>query len=474
VVLAAMVALVAPGSAAASAPPSLQLFAGDRSVRVTTQGVMDLGLWVAPTGGDFVIRARRPGYGRWEAAQIDPSSGATLRAVPRRLLAGGWGLKGFLAVRVLDDRGRVVARRRLDFCPASAQRVSPDGPQVPAYRGSCGFEFGFEGGFPFVAGTLSGIDRGWAASSGRLLSARGRPLRLEPGRYDVRASIRAPYRQLFDVAPDAAVAQLRVRVVRGRRGRTSGPAGPARPEPASFAPTAAAAAIAAQPDPATLPDLVALPPWDVSTRSRRGRDLLRFAGSPWNAGPGPMVVDGYRPRDHDTMQAVQSFLDRAGNVTASAAAGEMAFHDAPGHDHWHFLQFVTYRVLRPSGREVVRSLKQSFCLVATDAVDLTLPGAEPHPYEVGLGSACGDRSSIWIRETLPAGWADTYGPSLPGQQFDITGVPNGRYLLEMQVNPLGELHEVTTANNVARRGVVLGGRPGRRTVRVAPWHGIRD
>lgn len=49
-----------------------------------------------------------------------------------------------------------------------------------------------------------------------------------------------------------------------------------------------------------------------------------------------------------------------------------------------------------------------------------------------------------------------------------------RYLLEMRVNPRGELQETTTANNVARRRIRLGGRPGRRTVRVAPWRGIRD
>ena len=75
---------------------------------------------------------------------------------------------------------------------------------------------------------------------------------------------------------------------------------------------------------------------------------------------------------------------------------------------------------------------------------------------------------------LPAGWGDTYSPFLPGQRFDITRVPNGRYLLETHVNPGGRLHEATTANNLARRRVILGGKPGRRTVQVAPWHGIRD
>ena len=40
------------------------------------------------------------------------------------------------------------------------------------------------------------------------------------------------------------------------------------------------------------------------------------------------------------------------------------------------------------------------------------------------------------------------------------------------MNPLGELHETTTANDVARRRIRLTGRPGHRRVRVSAWHGI--
>jgi hypothetical protein len=368
----------------------------------------------------------------------------------------------------------LIARRQLPFCPASAERVSPAGPRGATYSPYCGF------GFPFVRGALWGIDRGWAGPAAgafgflavRPLDLPGRPLPVRPGRYQVRASIRAEYRRLFDIPIDEASARMRIRVVR-ERGRPEFPP-PPFPVRATFK-RPAPVSIASPPDPATLPDLVALPPWEVSTRSRRGRDSLRFAGSPWNAGPGPLVVEGYRRRGRDVMQAVQSFVDRAGNVTASSPAGEMAFHAAPGHNHWHFQQFVTYRIVRLSGREVVRSRKQSFCLAATDAVDLTGPGAELRPDVLGLSaSACGDDRSIWIREVLAAGWGDTYNAFLPGQRFDITRVPNGRYLLEMQVNPRGQLQEATTANNVARRRMTLGGRPTRRTVRVAPWHGIHD
>lgn len=461
-------ALAAPGSAPGSETPSVRLFAADRSFRVTQAEPMSLGLWLAASGGDFVIRAQRPGYKRWRAVQVDAATGATLRTIPPRLVDSARGLRRFLALSFLNRTGRVVARRILPFCPASAERLSPDGPRKPAYSGYCG------PGFPFVRGMVWGIDQGWAAWATDSFGHFVMPARLKPGRYELRASIRAPYRRLFDIAPDAAITRARVRVTRDPRARRRQRAVEAGASSAASRARAAATEIAPSPDPATLPDLVALPPWQVYTRSRRERDLLRFAGSPWNAGPGPLVVEGYRRPDRDRMQAVQSFLDRAGNVTATAPAGEMAFHGARGHDHWHFLQFVTYRLVRPSAREVVRGTKQSFCLANTDAVDLTLPGAALTPDSVGLGSACGDRGSIWIRQTLPAGWADTYDSSLPGQRLDITGVPNGRYWLEMEVNPGGELHETTASNNVAHRVVVLGGKPGRRTVRVRPWHGIRD
>src|ERR1043165_5499122 len=88
--LVAVGALAAPVSAAAT-PPSVRLIAADRSLRLTAEELafsMDLGLWVASTDGDFVIRARRPGYGRWDAAQIDAASGAPLRKVPGRLIDG--------------------------------------------------------------------------------------------------------------------------------------------------------------------------------------------------------------------------------------------------------------------------------------------------------------------------------------------------------------------------------------------------
>ena len=53
-----------------------------------------------------------------------------------------------------------------------------------------------------------------------------------------------------------------------------------------------------------------------------------------------------------------------------------------------------------------------------------------------LSTICGAPSSIWVRETLQAGWADTYYQSVPGQAFDVTGLRNGRYWILIETNPL--------------------------------------
>jgi Lysyl oxidase len=481
----AIAALALHASAATAATPSLRLIAADSNVSVSRgelmAGSMHFGLWVAATDGAFRIHAQRPGYGSWQAAQVDALTGAPLRPVPARLIDGANGLTRFLDVRVLTRSGRRAARRTLSFCPGQFERVSADGPPNASFGfGGCG------PAFPFVRGVVWGIDQGWAGAIGGFAFEGGggaQPLRLRAGDYRVVASIAAPYRELFEIPADRAQARLALRVTRGFPGAMGRPV-PERefvPPPsargAAIDPvTALGSQAGTVPDPATIPDLVALPPWDVGVhRSRRtGRERLRFAGTPWNAGPAPLVVEGFRQPGRTTMDAFQSFVDRDGNVVGSAPAGTMKYHAARSHNHWHFLQFVTYRMLRPGGK-AVRAHKQSFCLASTDAVDMTVSGAMYIPDTIGFGgSACGDDRSIWMRETLPAGWGDTYGAGTAGQSFEVTGLPNGAYVLEMRVNPLGQLQETTTENNVARRRVVLRGKRGNRRVQVAAWHGIRQ
>jgi hypothetical protein len=184
-----------------------------------------------------------------------------------------------------------------------------------------------------------------------------------------------------------------------------------------------------------------------------------------------LVVEGFRRRGENVMDAYQYFRDANGNAIGRAPVGTFEFHEGRGHDHWHFLQFTTYKLLSADGGEIVRSKKQSFCIVPTTVVDLTIPGADWMTEPQSLQTSCGGRESIWIREVLQTGWGDTYY-QVGGQSFDITNLPNGWYQMAVEVNPLGALYEADTTNNEETRLLNLRGQPGNRKVIVTPWHGI--
>ena len=175
--------------------------------------------------------------------------------------------------------------------------------------------------------------------------------------------------------------------------------------------------------------------------------------------------------EQNTPPSVNRYFYKNGRVIGRAPAGTMVFDSKKGHEHWHFEQFARYALLDGSKSLAVRSRKTGFCIAPTDAINLELPGAPWNPY-TGFFGACGDQTSIWVRETLPIGWGDTYFQYLPGQSFDITALPNGTYYIEVQVNPLGLLYERNTKNDIQLRKVILSGTPGARGVRVPPWHGI--
>lgn len=221
----------------------------------------------------------------------------------------------------------------------------------------------------------------------------------------------------------------------------------------------------------TTPDLVALPAWDIQVTQQGSRDFIAFSATVWNAGPAPLLVEGYRRPNEAVMDAWQYFM-RGDEVVGRQRVGTFEYDARPGHQHWHFQQFATYSLLDASRQQVELSKKEAFCLAPTDAIDMTVRDAEWQPGSTGLSTTCGDRSAIWIRETLETGWGDTYGQFLPGQALNITDLPNGTYFVAVEANAAGLLFENDTSNDRALRRIVLGGHPGHRTVTVPPWHGI--
>ena len=64
---------------------------------------------------------------------------------------------------------------------------------------------------------------------------------------------------------------------------------------------------------------------------------------------------------------------------------------------------------------------------------------------------------------LSIGWADYYGSTLPGQELDIRGLPDGRYCLRTEADPADRLAKSNETNNGRSTLVRITGREVRRS-----------
>jgi hypothetical protein len=456
-------------SASAEAP-SLALFIGNDEIKVRRQGrrpaFFDPGVFLTAVGGPLEVWVGRPDYDHpLEVSQVvHTETGTEVRPLPADTLDEFAGLKDFFTVEVRNSKGKLLSSMNLPFCPSGwdKQRVNDAGPVVPQYPAFCYLN-------PFTKSTVWGLEEGWATST---VGFDGAVLEGPDGEYDVTVSVDPHYVELFGIPAEAATATVAVTLKTVKKKCAHHCNGPVGSGPMGRTAETAGEPVPTMEDPdaSLLPDLVALPAWSVFAERRSGGDYLSFAANIWTAGSAPLVVEGFRRQNSDVMDGYQYFY-KDGQAMGRAPAGTLEFDNRRGHKHWHFQQFAAYRLLSADQSEVVKSKKEAFCLAPTDPIDLSLAGANWAP-ETGLSTACGAPESIWIRETLPLGWGDTYYQGLPGQSFDITDVPNGTYYIEVQANPLGVLKEQDATNNSQLREVILKGRPGHRKVEVPAWHGI--
>jgi hypothetical protein len=472
--------LPAPGAAGAAAPagPHLRLIAAQSSVTLDSFGgqvFLDPGMWVAALGSPLQFDVRRASYTKpVTLTQViyPPSGGTVRRPLPASLIDGfNFGLTKFLTLTARNSAGQVAATETIPFCPNTydPQRAGPGSPRTSPYPQQCATD-------PFPLSMVWGVQRGWATDPAES-NFLGHQVKLRPGVYQVTGTITAEYARLLRIPAKDATATVKVKVVKGPRccpipgccgpARPNGPHGHALPRPPAGVPTLTS------PPPSALPDLVALPAWSirVSHPRKQTHDFLDFAATVWVGGHGPLDVEGFRSHATPVMKAYQYFWS-GGKVIGRVRAGTMGFDGKQGHNHWHFEQFARYQLLTSAKSVAVRSHKVGFCIAPTDGVDLLLPHAAWQPPFTGLGGACGSPTALWVAEQMPVGWGDTYIQSIAGQNFDITGVPNGTYYVEVAANPENVLHETTTGNDVSLRKIILGGTPGHRTVQVPPWHGI--
>ena len=133
------------------------------------------------------------------------------------------------------------------------------------------------------------------------------------------------------------------------------------------------------------------------------RRILRFDTVVMNSGDGDLVVG-----------------DRSDPNNPYAAY----FEFAPCHGHYHIRDFSVYELLDTSGTTVVAGHKQGFCFEDSFKYD----GGKSNGY------SCANQG-------ITSGWGDWYYKQLTGQWIDITGVPEGDYIVRVTVNLIGIFDE---------------------------------
>ena len=185
--------------------------------------------------------------------------------------------------------------------------------------------------------------------------------------------------------------------------------------------------------------------WALDRTSEPGRILLRVATSVANRG-GLLHVVGRPPADGaEERQVVQRVY--GDGVEHTLEVGSFVHH--PEHEHVHMADFVELRLRSTAtGKVVARSDKLSFCL--TDVQPIAPPDPEPPvtldlpPFECGADE-----------QGINRGWADYYGRELPGQSIDVTGLPSGGYVVEIEADPQELMLDADRSNNQASFPVVL-------------------
>jgi Lysyl oxidase len=484
----------------AAPPPQLALVTATNAVTLERyedeegngQVPLDLGTHLIAGKDPFEVRVTRKSYkDPIVAHQVVRVKGKKTNVkLPAGMVSNFAGFERFFHLTVKNAAGRTVLNQHQNYCPNGfgGSRTRRDAPEHNPYPADCPYH-------PFTLGSVWGIQAGWNAPT-RSYDSADLPL----GKYQAVLSVNKKYRDYFKIPANKSTVKINITVEPAKEGE-GGPGVPPSAQRRAHDlhatqgdPNRQVAAFSPELRPASRrpaelsraalpkgprPDLRSLPAGGIMVGkitdeqgNSDGRFYLSFAATVWNAGPSPLVVDGFRRTGTELMDAYQYFYDAKGKQIGSVKAGTMEWDKRPGHVHWHFTDFAQYRLLRADKKVAVRSGKESFCLANTDAVDYTVRNAKWRPGNNDLATSCGQNTSVAVRQVLDVGSGDTYNQYLPGQSFDVTDLPNGTYYIEVLANPSKKLTESNTKNNSALRKIVLSGPKTDRVVTVPPHHGI--
>lgn len=222
---------------------------------------------------------------------------------------------------------------------------------------------------------------------------------------------------------------------------------------------AAGPAMAAHPETSVLPDLVMLAPKDFSIQKQaKGKRWLRFDSVVVNLGPGPFDVYGYQPDGAGTYRVMQRLADAATGGWAEHETSALMSFSGDGHNHYHVIGLQEWTLTNDNADVLRRGVKTGFCFWDNYRYGASA-GAFYHP---STTSACLQRPDGIVPMGLSDGWGDEYPSTIAFQYVDISGLPNGDYLLTLVADAGSAFVEQYEGNNaswarirIARRGVTV-------------------
>ena len=205
------------------------------------------------------------------------------------------------------------------------------------------------------------------------------------------------------------------------------------------------------PNDITLPDMQIKVPSDqisIGTDSGTGDRQLQFTHITWDAGTGPFEIDPNYNSQTGTATFTQAIYksDSPGKWTLdhSVPVAATGVFDSPSDYQFPLARFTLNTVNADGslGTVVATSPKKDYCITG-DAFVGGVPNT-PNNTFIPQSNCLNPNDALgWS-----VGWGDEYDQTDPGQPIDLSGVPDGTYILHGMVDPNHVLTESDTTNNV--------------------------
>jgi hypothetical protein len=182
---------------------------------------------------------------------------------------------------------------------------------------------------------------------------------------------------------------------------------------------------------------------DLRLQTVGSQTFLRFSTISVNVGAGALELrsgKAKKRKNGNARQRVYQRIQLADGSFSERVAGEFIYHR--GHNHTHFEDYALYELLPEGASDALKRMtsKTSFCIIDTVQFDTSLPGAPASP----VYDSCSDTI-----QGLSVGWGDRYFYGLSGQEIDITGLPDGAYVLRLTIDPKDRLQEADDEDNTS-------------------------